>query len=140
MRTAVGAKVRWIRGGWYVVTHAEGRRVMTAVGPDRAEADRIAAEANLQLAAKRRGGLGLDPGRPMPVREAARAWLELYGPTLALSTRATARSAIECHLVPRLASVDLRGVTEEVVVRLAGEILDLGRSGETVRTVLGVLS
>lgn len=135
----MGAKIRKLRGSWYLVVHANGKRRVEKVGDDLEEAEELARSVNRELAVRARGRLAVDAAGRLSVEDALEQWIELYGPTLSVSTRATARSLIDRHLVPVLGRRDLRVLADADVAELVGSILRAGLSPATAQNAVGVL-
>jgi integrase len=139
----MGAKVYWNaqRGKWYVRVYDRDRDWKQPVGPDRAEAEAVAAEIERDLARQREeqlaGRVGFETGKPVGGERAIRWWAANY--KFKKSTAATNRSAIEHHLVPFFGDMDLRRLTHLDIRRFAESRFELGKSASTVVNALSLL-
>jgi hypothetical protein len=130
----MGAKVRWLKDAWWVVTHHDGRRSVRRLGTTKA--DRKAAE---EVAAKINGALALGTyapaaDRPFLCDAELRAWHEAYSPTMKASTVVLTSGHIENHLVPFFGETDLRDLTEEKLLAFIKTKLDDGLAAKPSST------
>jgi|GEM_PF-1589339 len=145
----MAAKVQWYRGAWWVMTHANGRRVRRRYGPakkDQRQAERDAAIVNADLTRAKLAGVTFDP----PRRDGARSeQAEVTAPTF----REFVPRYLESQEVADLSPSSRRGLTsylredgplmpflgahrlDEISVRVlrdwwAAEVIERGRRAE----------
>jgi len=139
----MAAKVHWDarRRKWFVRVYDGGRQHKQYVGPDRAEADAVAAliDADLERARQEREAAGIQfrPGRPVNGEDALRWWQASY--RFKRSTRQLNRGRIEKHLVPHFGTSDLRRITGLAVRQYADARFEAGASLHSVRGEVSLL-
>jgi integrase len=137
----MAAKVREIRGAWWIVTHHRGKRIKKRVGKGNAakrEAVRRAREIDAELA--------LSPYRDPQVPavklacdEQLRVWLQGYAITLKPTTRKLYTGLIENHLVPHFGSRYLDEIRERDLLVFADDRVAAGLGPKTIKNALSVL-
>jgi len=139
----VSAKVIWNRqrNKWYVRVYEDGREWKQPVGPDRAEAEAVAAQIERDLTRKREdrlaGRICFELGGCVHGEKALRWWAANY--KFKRSTAATNRSALEQHLIPFFGEMDLRHLTHLDIRRFADSRFAAGKSEATVSNAVSLL-
>ena len=99
----MGAKVRWDRGAWWVVTHHRGKRHKKRLGPTKAD-KRRAEKAAEQIDAAIVLGVfkqqATSAEKPLACDQELRRWAVAYAPTMKRSYEMLNRSLIDRHLIP----------------------------------------
>ena len=137
----MSAKVRNIRGAWWVVTHYRAKRTKKRIGTtkaDRRKAQKIADEINARLA------LGSFPHASatestLPCDVELRKWLATYATVLKPSTRYEADRVIEVHLAAHFGSRDLREIGESDLLAYVQAKSAAGLAPATIRNHLSIL-
>ena len=137
----MGAKVREIRGAWWIVTHHRGGRIKKRIGKGNAakrEAERRAREIDAELA--------LSPYRDPQVLNVSlacdqqlRSWLEAYAITLKATTRKLNAGLIENHLAPYFGSRRLDEIKERDLLKFIDDRVAAGLGPKTIKNALSVL-
>ena len=148
----MAAKVRWLKGAWWVVTHYQGKRRKKRIGPtkaDRRQADQIARriDANLALGSFSPDAVKQEaPG----FRAYAESWLrsEVELPieraaagALAPATALLHQRHVRLYLAPFLGDRSLPEIRVADVQALYDRCLETGRprSERSIEMVLGTL-
>jgi len=150
----MGAKARWHREAWWVITHHKGQRIRQRLGAsptDRLAAEGRAAEINLDIANGRfdlaklreqvRSARSPASGSRQSLRfeDYVRAWHRKYTPTFKHSYEKTAEGLIRLHLLPYFGSTALNEFTEDLLLAFIAAKLDEELSTSTIRNALTIV-
>jgi integrase len=133
----MGIKVRDLKGdgNWWVVVHRSGFRSVQKVGPDKAEAEAIAAEL------RRREGLGIDESAVPRFSDFAERYLNEDTSHLADTTARDRRLMLEGKLGEYFATYRLSEVTKATIHQWwQVQVVREGRKLKTGRNYLDTLS
>ncbi len=137
----MAAKVQFVRGAWWVITHYDGKRKKKRLGPTAAhkrQAEEIARKINAAMALGT-FAVAEDSEKPLPCDVELRRWITNYAPTFKPSYEIEAERIIRTHLVPFFGSKDLREIGEADLLGYVRVKLDAGLAPKTIRNALSLL-